>query len=66
MDWATLGMGLSQRKIGNFFRLGIREIRLTNGNVRGVKGLKGFKKTKTPLEKRRVRRRGCGDVVEKI
>jgi hypothetical protein len=38
-----LDMGLYQRKIGNYLRLGIRKIRLTNGNVRGVGGLRGFR-----------------------
>jgi hypothetical protein len=39
--------GSYQIKIGNFLRIGIRPIRLTNGKLNGVDVLKMFKETQT-------------------
>ena len=44
-----LDAGLFQTKIKNYSKLGIRVIQLTNGSVKGVKELKGSRKTKTLL-----------------
>jgi len=55
-----LDMGSFRRKIGNYFRHGIRKTRLTNGNVKGARGLR-VQGNENPFVKKACVEGGFGD-----